>query len=149
MWQVQTFENELSSFRSLSESLLSTLSKFISHEMPLKPGTTNIMPRIIIICIYSVMIHYLWTLYDWLHSFCMATIVGIISSHGLRNEARCRKQPNMSKQALYKPLLHFYSHFEQLYMSNKTERFCYKGGCGMRGCTRIKVINRRAGLGYR
>ena len=57
-----------------------------------------------------------------------------------------RNQPNKSKLALYKPLLDFYS---QLYMSNKTECFSYKGGCGMCGCTRIEVIKRRAGLGYR
>ena len=57
---------------------------------------------------------------DWLnkyYSFCMAPIVGIVSSCGLRNEARRRNQPIKSKLALYKPLLHFYS---QLYMSNKT-----------------------------
>ena len=65
----------------------------------------------------------IWTPNDWLnkfYSFCMAAIVGIISRHGLRNESRHRNQPNKSKLALYKPLLHFYSHVKQLYTSNKT-----------------------------
>ena len=75
----------------------------------------------------------------------MAATVGIISRCGLRNEMCCRNQPNKSKLALYKSLVHFYS---QLYMSNKTEHFSYKGGCGVHGCTRIEAIKRRAGLGY-
>ena len=83
------------------------------------------------------------------YSFCMAAIVGIVSRCGLRIEARRRNQPNKSKLALYKPLLHFYSHLKQLYMSNKTERFSYKGGCVVRGRTHIEVNKRRAGLGYR
>ena len=71
----------------------------------------------------------------------MAAIVSIISRCGLRNEAHHRNQPNKSELALYKPLLHFSSHLKQLYMSNKTERFNYKDGCGMRERTRIEVIN--------
>ena len=39
--------------------------------------------------------------------------------------------------------------FKQLYTSCKTEHFSYKGGCGARGYTYIKVFERRAGLGYR
>ena len=63
----------------------------------------------------------------------MAAIVGIVNRCCLTIEARCtcRSQPNKSKLALYKPLLHFYSHLKQLYISNKTERFSYKGGCGV------------------
>ena len=34
-------------------------------------------------------------------------------------------------------------------MSNKTERFSYKGGCGVRERTRIKEFKRGTGLGYR
>ena len=79
----------------------------------------------------------------------MVAIVGIISRCNLRNEVRCRNQPNKSKLALYKPLLHFYSHLKQLYISNKMEQFSYKGGRGVRGCTRIEAFKRRAGLGYR
>ena len=48
--------------------------------------------------------------YDWLNKFCsffMAAIVGIISRHGLTIKAHHRNQPNKSKLALYKPLLHF------------------------------------------
>ena len=70
----------------------------------------------------------------------MAAIIGIVSRHGFRNEAHHRNQPNKSKLALYKPLCHFYSHLKQLYMSNKIERFSYKGGCGVHGRTRIKAI---------
>ena len=51
--------------------------------------------------------------------------------HGLTIEASCRKYPNKSKLALFKPLLHIYSHLKQLYISNKMERFSYKGGCGI------------------
>ena len=76
----------------------------------------------------------------------MAPIVGIISRSGLRNEAHHRNQPIKSKLALHKPLLHIYSHLKQLYMSNKTEHFSYKGGCDMRRHTRIEAIKRRAGF---
>ena len=79
----------------------------------------------------------------------MAVIVGIVSRHGLKNEARHINQPNKSKLALYKRLLHFYSHLKQLCMSNKTERFGYNAGCGMQVGTCIEVIKRRSGLGYR
>ena len=50
----------------------------------------------------------------------IVAIVGIIHRRGLRNEVCFRNQPNKSNLALYKPLLHFYSHLKQLYMSNKT-----------------------------
>ena len=79
----------------------------------------------------------------------MADVVGIISRRGLRNKVHRRNQHNKSKLMLYKPLLHFYSHLKQLYKSNKTERFGYKGGCGVHGHTFIKAIKRRAGLGHR
>ena len=88
--------------------------------------------------------------YDWLnkyYSFCMAAIVGIVSRRGLRIEVRCRNT-NKSKLALYKPLLRLYSHLKQPYISNRTKRFSYKGGRGMRGRTRIEAFKRRAGLGY-
>ena len=77
----------------------------------------------------------------------MEAVVGIDSRHGLRIEARYRNQPNKSKLAPYKLLLHFYSHLKQLYISNKIEHFSYKGGCGMYRHTRIEAI-KRAGLGY-
>ena len=75
----------------------------------------------------------------------MAAIVDIVSRRGLRIEARHRNQPNKSKLALYKPLLHLYSHLKQPYISNKTERFSYKG---VRGRTCIEAFQRRAGLAY-
>ena len=74
----------------------------------------------------------------------MATIVGIDSRRGLRIEVRRKNQTNKSKLVLYKPLLHFYSHFKQLYISNKTEHFSYKGGCDVCGHTHIEVFKRRA-----
>ena len=78
----------------------------------------------------------------------MAAIVGVVSRRGLRIEARRRNQPNKNKLALYKPLLCLYSHLKQPYISNKTKHFSYKGGCGVRECTRIEAFKRRAGLGY-
>ena len=78
----------------------------------------------------------------------MAAIVGIVSRRGLRIEACRRNQANKSKLALYKPLLCLYSHLKQPYISNRTKRFGYKGGRGMRGRTRIEAFKRRAGLGY-
>ena len=78
----------------------------------------------------------------------MAAIVGIVSRHGLRIEARHRNQANKSKLALYKPLICLYSHLKQRYISNKTKRFSYKGGCGVHGGTRIEAFKIRAGLGY-
>ena len=78
----------------------------------------------------------------------MAAIVGIVSRRGLRVEAHRRNQPNKSKLALYKPLIRLYSHLKQLPISNKMKHFSYKGGCGVRGHSRIKAFKRRAGLGY-
>ena len=79
----------------------------------------------------------------------MANIVGIISRRGIRIEVHRRNQPNKSKLALHKALLHFYNHLKQLYISNKTERFSYKGGYGVHGHTHIKAFKRRAVLDYR
>ena len=78
----------------------------------------------------------------------MAAIVNIVSRRGLRIGARRRNQPNKSKLVLYKPLIRLYSHLKQPYISNKTKRFSYKGGCGVRGRVRIEVFQRRAGLAY-
>ena len=69
----------------------------------------------------------------------MAAKIGIVSRCDLEIEGRCRSQPNKSKLPLYKPLLHFYSHLKQLYISNKVECFSYKGGCDVLGCTRIEA----------
>ena len=61
----------------------------------------------------------------------MAAIVGIVGRHGLRIEPCHRNQPNKSKLTLYKPLLHFYSHLKQLYISNKKEHFSYVAYMGV------------------
>ena len=58
----------------------------------------------------------------------MAAIFGIVSRRGLRIEARRINQSNKSKLVLYKPLLLFYSHLKQPYISNKTKCFSYKVG---------------------
>ena len=57
----------------------------------------------------------------------MAAIVSIIGRRGVTIKARCRNQPNMSKIILYKPLLDFYIHLKQLYISKKKEHFNHKG----------------------
>ena len=75
----------------------------------------------------------------------MAAEVDIVSRRGLRIEAHRRNQPNKSKLALYKPLLCLYSHLKQSYISNKPERFSYKG---VPGRARIEAVQRRAGLAY-
>ena len=76
----------------------------------------------------------------------MAAIVDIVSRCGLRIRARHRNQLNKSKLVLYKPLIRLYSHLKQPYISNKTKRFSYKGGRGVRGRARIEAFQRRAGL---
>ena len=70
----------------------------------------------------------------------MVAIVGIDSRRGHRIEVHCKNQPNKSKLAQYKPLLHFYSNLKQLYMSNKKVRFSYKGGCGVHGRMHIEAF---------
>ena len=93
----------------------------------------------------------IWNSYDWLnkyYSFCMEAMVGISSRRGLRIEVHHINQLNKSKLALYKPLFCLYSHLKQPYINNKTKRFSYKGGCGVRGRTHIEALKRRAGLGY-
>ena len=87
--------------------------------------------------------------YDWLIKFytCyMAVVVIINDGRGLRIETLHINQHNKDKLSLYKPL---YSLFKQLYTSNKTEHFSYKGGCTMRRQTRIEAFKRKASLGYR
>ena len=42
----------------------------------------------------------------------MVAMVGIISRHDLTIEAHHINQPNKTKVALYKPLLHFYNHLK-------------------------------------
>ena len=66
----------------------------------------------------------IWTPYDWLnkfYSFYMAAAV-ISSGCGLRIEECCGNQPNKSKPALYKPLIHCNSHYKQLYFTKVTRQ---------------------------
>ena len=79
----------------------------------------------------------------------MATVVVIVNGRGLGIDMRRRHLPTKSQLALYKAVIHCNSRSKQLYSSNKTERFSYKGGCGVRERTRIEALKRRAGLGYR
>ena len=57
------------------------------------------------------------------YCFYMATVVGIISGHGLTTDAHHRNQLNMSKIALYKLLPHVNSRLKQLLRSDKMEYF--------------------------
>ena len=50
---------------------------------------------------------------------------------------------------IIKVLIHCNSRYKQLYSSNKTERFSYKGGCGIHEHMHIEMFKRIAGLGYR
>ena len=79
----------------------------------------------------------------------MAAIASIVSRRGLTIEACHTNQSRYSKLALYKPLIYFYSHLKQLYLSNKVECLSYKGGCDISGCRCVKMFIRRASLGYR
>ena len=60
-----------------------------------------------------------------------------------------KQQPNKNNLAQYKSLLHLYNNLTKLYISNMTECFNYKGGCGMRGQTCIETFETRVGLDYR
>ena len=75
----------------------------------------------------------------------MAVVVIINDRHGLRFKPHSINEPNKSKLLLYKPL---FSLFKQLYTSNKTEHFSYKGGCSMHRSRHIEAFKRRVGLGY-
>ena len=57
-----------------------------------------------------------------------STLYGIVNRYGLRIEVCHRNQPNKSKLAQHKPLLSLWVCLNQLYISNKTECFSYKGG---------------------
>ena len=59
----------------------------------------------------------------------MGAKVDIISRHGLNFNAHHRNQWKRTKLATYSLLLHFNSHLEKLYISNKTEHFSCKGEC--------------------
>ena len=54
----------------------------------------------------------------------MAAVVGIVRGCGLSIHMPLAKKRGL---LLYKPLLHCNSHLKQLYLSNKTQRFSYKG----------------------
>ena len=81
----------------------------------------------------------------------MAAIVVISSEHDhnivissdLRIEAHHRNQLCKTKLSLYKPLLSLSSHLKQLYISNKTECFSYRGKCGVHGViiSVTKILN--------
>ena len=54
----------------------------------------------------------------------------------------CRNQANGSKLMLYKPLIYFNSQLKQMYISNKTECFSYKGECGVHGRMHIEAFKK-------
>ena len=61
----------------------------------------------------------------------MTAVVGIVNRYGLRIAVCHSNQPNKTKLSLYKCYFHFSNHLKQLYISNRMERFSYKGGCGI------------------
>ena len=77
----------------------------------------------------------------------MAIVVVIVNGRDLGIDTRRRHYPTKSCLALYKELIHCSSHYKQLYVSNKTEHFSYKGGCGISECMHIEMFKRRASLG--
>ena len=79
----------------------------------------------------------------------MAAVVVIGDEHGLSVEERRGNQTNKSKLLLISHYFHFNILFKHLHTSNKTERFSYKGVCGVCGRMCIEIFKRRAGLGYR
>ena len=77
----------------------------------------------------------------------MATVAIILNGHGFGLECIMETNPiRVSYIALCKALIHCNSHLKQLYSSNKTLHFSYKGGCGVREHTHIEAFKRRAGL---
>ena len=60
----------------------------------------------------------------------LAAVVDIISGRDVSIHTRHGNLPNKSKLVLYKPLLHCNNHLKQLQVSNKAERFSYKGKRG-------------------
>ena len=67
-------------------------------------------PRLVVTINYSGMI---WTPYDWFNNFyiCyMATNIGVINGRGLGIDMCRGNQPNKSKVALYKALIHCNRH---------------------------------------
>ena len=79
----------------------------------------------------------------------MVAVVNIISRRGLFIDVHCRSQPNKSKLALYKVLIHINSCLKLLYICNKLELFRYKGGCSMCECIHINTLKGRTDLGYK
>ena len=73
----------------------------------------------------------------------MATLIVIAHGHGLGLVSV------VDKLALYKVLIHCNSRLKQLYLSNMTERFSYKGGCGICEHMHTELFKRKAELGYR
>ena len=61
----------------------------------------------------------------------LAALISIVSKCSLRTEVCHKNQPYNTKLVLYTLILSLYNHFKQLYISNKTEHFSYKGGFGM------------------
>ena len=78
----------------------------------------------------------------------MAAVVVINDGRGFRVEAHRINQP--SKSISYRCIsyyCHFNIPFKQLYTSNKTKHFSYRGGCSMHGSRCIEGFKRRPGLG--
>ena len=70
----------------------------------------------------------------------MATVVIIANGMALQLVFVVDTNPIRVYLVLCKALIHSNSHLKQLYSSNKTVRFSYMGGCGVRECMRIEML---------
>ena len=61
----------------------------------------------------------------------MGLAINTIDGRGFSNEARREVLPNKSKVTLYLLFISQYQAFNQLYITNKTERFNFKSGCSV------------------
>ena len=74
-----------------------------------------------------------------------------VSFVGVALEPKRVVETNLIRVSYYciSHFIHFNSSLKKLYISNKTERFSCKGGCGGHERASVEALKRRAGLGYR
>ena len=68
----------------------------------------------------------------------MALAIDTVEGRGLSNEARRELLPKKSKMMLYLPFITRQKLFNQLYITNKTERFSFISGRAVRVAELIK-----------
>ena len=91
----------------------------------------------------------IWSPYHWLNKFyTFIWQLQMVSLVDVALELNHVIKHNRVSQHYIRHYFHFKSHLKQLYISNKTECFNYKGGYGICEHMHIKIF-KRAGLGYR